>query len=157
MLDPVLLLVLLSVRGDGQPPGVNFVEMPDLPACEARASQLRGILEKNGIQVRHARCVMGIQRFTPHRHQASRGGGKPLPAARRQAYLVALGSERVLAIPKPSLKDCEQARATMRPRRDVSIFCALSDQFPAGARESRRLKHLRQLRSRSTTDTRQAD
>jgi len=146
MLKPVLLLVLLTVKGDGQPPVVNFVEMPDLPACEARAKELRGILEKGGIAVRHARCVVGIQQFTPHRHRRTKGDKGAAAPEKKHVYLVALGKERVLAVPQPSLAACERAKAQRPQRDDVRYFCAVSDQRLLGEGERGFRSHMKRLR-----------
>ncbi|HHN72690.1 MAG TPA: hypothetical protein ENK13_01245, partial [Thermopetrobacter sp.] len=75
MMKTTVLLVLLTLRGDG-PPGVNFVNFDDFDACRARAAQLRTVLEKAGIRVLEDRCLAGFQRFTPHRHRGDRKGGR---------------------------------------------------------------------------------
>ncbi len=126
MLKATVLLVLLTIRGDG-PLGVNFVNFDSLPACQQRARQLQSILEKGGIKVVENRCLEGFQWFTKHRHHRSKGGeGRQQP---RYLYLVVTSPGRALVMPQPDMAACEKARAELlKSEHPRKAWCAWSEQ-----------------------------
>ena len=125
-MDAMILLVLLTLKGDGGLPKVNFVEFPDIPACEQKAEKLSSILAKAGYKVLESPCVMGIQHFTPHKRARK---GEPKPEA-KYLYLVALDDQRVLAMPRHDRKKClrEAIDRSKQSGGRVRYYCAVSDQ-----------------------------
>jgi len=136
MLKATVLLVLLTVRGDG-PLGVNFVNFDSLPACQQRARQLQTILEKGGIKVVENRCLEGFQWFTKHRHRRSKGGeGRQRP---RFLYLVVTSPGRAVVMPQKDMAACEKARAELlKSEYPRKAWCAWSEQrlLPAPPRKN---------------------
>ena len=125
-MDAMILLVLLTLKGEGGLPKVNFVAFPDIPACEKKAEKLSTILAEAGYKVLESPCVMGIQHFTPHKRTKK---GEPKPEA-KYLYLVALDDQRVLAMPRRDRQRCVE-EAIERGRKSggrVRAYCAVSDQ-----------------------------
>ncbi len=126
MLKATVLLVLLTIRGDG-PLQANFVNFDHLPACQERARQLQAILEKGGIKVVENRCLEGFQGFTKHRHRQSKGGkGRQQP---KHLYLVVTSPGRAMVIPQKDMAACRQTRARLlKSEYPRKAWCAWSEQ-----------------------------
>ena len=130
-MDAMILLVLLTLKGEGGLPKVNFVQFPDVPACEKKAEKLSAILGKAGYRILERPCVMGIQHFTPHRRRKAKKGegahAKPVP---KHLYLVALDDQRVLAMPRHDREKClrEAIERGKKSGGRVRYYCAISDQ-----------------------------
>ncbi len=125
-MDAMILLVLLTLKGEGGLPKVNFVAFPDVPACEKKAEKLSTLLVNAGYKVLESPCVMGIQHFTPHK-RAKKGEAKP---EAKYLYLVALDDQRVLAMPRRDRKKClrEAIERGKKGGGRVRYYCAVSDQ-----------------------------
>jgi len=149
-MDAMILLVLLTLKGEGGLPKVNFVAFPDVPACEKKAEKLSTILGKAGYRVLERACVMGIQHFTPHRHRKTKGDkGKARTSKAKHLYLVALTDERVLAMPRHDRKACME-EAIERGKKSggkVRTYCAVSDQALIDDREYE-IRKRREMRRR---------